>query len=355
MIYADSTDPGLALGYQFLPDLPVGFTLSTYDALWGLGMEGTLSAGGSRSHGQSTDRFSLSLGLNTPTPIDGLYPSLAISASHTRTEQGAHTIEMRTDWGVDAKLTAFAYSLVGMTVGYRAPFRDSPWRFGDPRPVDRPPISCTAAGVTPVSVTGRWMSTKTYGHLHEDDRAWFIADSFKWLVEHDRGEPMRAQKAHECYACGRAIPAGEQYRRFARRGRPDQREGPRGVLPEAPPGDAGLSLGGAGPGATKTQDPVGFKNIELRQGSTSEISLVNTFSGSELTYSAASDRPSVATVAVDNDKDTLTATAIGPGTAKITVTAKKLSRQRQPDLYCHRAQANGTRPGPGGDSGYSVS
>ena len=29
---------------------------------------------------------------------------------------------------------------------------------------------------------------------------------------------------------------------------------------------------GAGPGATKTQDPVGFKNIELRQGSTSEIS-----------------------------------------------------------------------------------
>ena len=65
VIYADSTDPGLALGYQFLPDPPVGFTLSTYDALWGLGMEGTLSAGGSRSHGQSTDRFSLSLGLNT--------------------------------------------------------------------------------------------------------------------------------------------------------------------------------------------------------------------------------------------------------------------------------------------------
>ena len=29
----------------------------------------------------------------------------------------------------------------------------------------------------------------------------------------------------------------------ARRGRPDQREGPRRVLPEAPPGDAGLSLG----------------------------------------------------------------------------------------------------------------
>ena len=27
------------------------------------------------------------------------------------------------------------------------------------------------------------MSTKTYGHLHEEDRAWFIADSFQWLVD----------------------------------------------------------------------------------------------------------------------------------------------------------------------------
>ena len=42
---------------------------------------------------------------------------------------------------------------------------------------------------------GRGVSTKTYGHLHEDDRAWFIADSFGWLVDQDRGEPMRAQKA----------------------------------------------------------------------------------------------------------------------------------------------------------------
>ena len=61
---------------------------------------------------------------------------------------------------------------------------------------------------------GLGVSTKTYGHLHEDDRAWFIADSFRWLVEHDRGEPMRAQKAHTCYACGRTIPSGERYRRL---------------------------------------------------------------------------------------------------------------------------------------------
>ncbi|MCY4481895.1 MAG: hypothetical protein OXC12_03390, partial [Spirochaetaceae bacterium] len=34
------------------------------------------------------------------------------------------------------------------------------------------------------------------------------------LVEHDRGEPMRAQKAYPCYVCGRSIPAGERYRRL---------------------------------------------------------------------------------------------------------------------------------------------
>ena len=80
---------------------------------------------------------------------------------------------------------------------------------------------------------------------------------------------------------------------------------------------------GAGPGATKTQDPVGFKNIELKQGSTSELSLVNTFSGSELTYSAtSSDTSKVKVVAVDNDKDTLTVEAVSPGTATITVIAK---------------------------------
>ena len=57
-------------------------------------------------------------------------------------------------------------------------------------------------------------STGAYGHLQADDRAWFIKDSFRWLVEQDRGEPMRAQKPHECYVCGRAIPAGERYRRL---------------------------------------------------------------------------------------------------------------------------------------------
>ena len=58
------------------------------------------------------------------------------------------------------------------------------------------------------------MSTSTYGHLQEDERAWFVADSYAWLVERDRGESMRAQKAYVCYACGGAIPKGARYRRL---------------------------------------------------------------------------------------------------------------------------------------------
>ena len=58
------------------------------------------------------------------------------------------------------------------------------------------------------------MSTGTYGHLQADDRAWFIADSLKWLIEHDRGEPMRAQKAYACQVCKGLINVGERYRRL---------------------------------------------------------------------------------------------------------------------------------------------
>ena len=91
---------------------------------------------------------------------------------------------------------------------------------------------------------------------------------------------------------------------------------------------------GGGPGSTKQADPVGFKDIpELKQGSTSEISLVNTFSGSELTYSAESNNVRVATVAVDNDKDTLTVTAVGPGTATITVTATDLQKRSDQQTF----------------------
>ena len=87
------------------------------------------------------------------------------------------------------------------------------------------------------------MSTGTYGHLQADDRAWFIADSLKWLIEQDRGEPMAGAEGApvSCLqtldTSGRTVPAAA-WRRGA-----DQREGPRGMLPAASPGDAGLSLG----------------------------------------------------------------------------------------------------------------
>ena len=90
---------------------------------------------------------------------------------------------------------------------------------------------------------------------------------------------------------------------------------------------------GAGPGSTKQADPVGFKNIEVKQGSTSEISLVNTFSGSDLTYKAKSDKTSVATVKVDNEKDTLTVTAVGPGMTTITVTATDPQERSHPQRF----------------------
>ena len=58
------------------------------------------------------------------------------------------------------------------------------------------------------------MSTGSFGHLQADDRAWFIEDSLSWLIEQDRGVPMRAQKTHLCQVCRNSIPVGERYRRL---------------------------------------------------------------------------------------------------------------------------------------------
>ena len=76
---------------------------------------------------------------------------------------------------------------------------------------------------------------------------------------------------------------------------------------------------GAGPGAT--QDPVEIPDITLKVGGVYTTSLADKFSGTDLTYSATPDKPSVATATYDKDKDILTVTAVGPGTATITVTA----------------------------------
>ena len=79
---------------------------------------------------------------------------------------------------------------------------------------------------------------------------------------------------------------------------------------------------GGGPGAKAQPDPVKIEAVTFEEGETiRKIPLGDKFSGSELTYTAESNDPSVATVAVDNDKDILTVTAVGAGEATIAVTA----------------------------------
>lgn len=115
-------EPSVALGYQFLPLLPAGFSLSTFGAFGQFGVEGSLNAGGQSSNQVETVRFSVSLGSNLRTPI-GLYPSLAISAENVRRTHGDDLIENRTVWGLDVKIS-YIVSWTGITIGYRAPFRE---------------------------------------------------------------------------------------------------------------------------------------------------------------------------------------------------------------------------------------
>ena len=78
---------------------------------------------------------------------------------------------------------------------------------------------------------------------------------------------------------------------------------------------------GGGPGSQPEPKEIG--NIAFQQGEkVRTIPLSDKFTGSDLTYSATTSAPSVATVTVDNAADTLTVTAVGAGTATITVTAK---------------------------------
>ena len=113
--------PGVALGYQFVPLLPAGLSLSLLDTFGLFGVEAAINAGGSRDDGARAARFSGSLGANIATPIN-LYPSLAVSFQNNRRWREGDLIERRTVWGLDVKLTGYVYSWIGITVGYRAPF-----------------------------------------------------------------------------------------------------------------------------------------------------------------------------------------------------------------------------------------
>ena len=77
---------------------------------------------------------------------------------------------------------------------------------------------------------------------------------------------------------------------------------------------------GQATGKTATPEAVRIAPVTLQVGAAPyQISLSNKFSGEKLTYTAASDKPAVATAKVDDA--TLTVTAVGAGTATITVTA----------------------------------
>ena len=80
---------------------------------------------------------------------------------------------------------------------------------------------------------------------------------------------------------------------------------------------------GAGPGAKAQPDPVKIKDVVFEKVGADDVKipLGDKFSGAELIYTATSSKEAVATVAVDNDKDILSVTAVGAGEATITVTA----------------------------------
>ena len=71
------------------------------------------------------------------------------------------------------------------------------------------------------------MSTRIHAHLDEHDRAWFITDSFRWLVDQDRGEIMQAQNPTcAMRANARSLPESVKVHEF--------------LLPDAPPGNYGM-------------------------------------------------------------------------------------------------------------------
>ena len=115
-----------------------------------------------------------------------------------------------------------------------------------------------------------------------------------------------------------------------------------------------LAACGGGPGSTTQADAKVIGNIAFQQGETiRRIPLVDKFTGKDLTYTATSDKPSVATATVDNDADTLTVTAVGAGPATITVTAKNSQGEAKQTFTVTVPEP--PAPGPGGYSGHSVS
>ena len=109
-----------------------------------------------------------------------------------------------------------------------------------------------------------------------------------------------------------------------------------------------LAACGSGPGAKAQPDPVKIEAVTFEEGETiRKIPLGDKFSGSELTYTAESSDPSVATVAVDNAKDVLTVTAVGAGKATITVTAADSQDRTASQTFKVTVKPTTSEPEPG--------
>ena len=131
-----------ALGYVYIPDLPIGISLSFYNVLWDVvGFDGSINLSGDSV--PNTSRGEGSLGINLALPfLDGLYVSVApsigrVSVVKTTTKETCReyhkephcdTVNMKETKiggltvGAEAKVTYHLFSLIGLSVGYRIPF-----------------------------------------------------------------------------------------------------------------------------------------------------------------------------------------------------------------------------------------
>ena len=105
----------------------------------------------------------------------------------------------------------------------------------------------------------------------------------------------------------------------------------------------------AGPGTKAQPDPVKIKDVGFETGETiRKISLVDKFSGEGAYLHRNVERPSAATVAVDNAKDVLTVTAVGAGaTATITVTAADSKDRTASQTFKVTVKPTTSEPEPG--------
>ena len=130
-----------ALGYVYMPDLPIGVSLSFYNMLWDVvGFDGAINFGGAVPN---TSRTEGSLGINYEIPfLEGLYLAVAPTIgrqTEVRTMKGERcrvyhgedhcdTVDVKETKiggltvGAEAKVTYHLFSLIGLSVGYRIPF-----------------------------------------------------------------------------------------------------------------------------------------------------------------------------------------------------------------------------------------